>query len=99
MRNPAFRRWHSAAPDRQPKTNQFASYLRDYEYQRLGTVSLLAGLDLYTGRVTEIVSDRHASADFIVLLGKLDQTYPPLTRIRLLLDNQVPSSGSRARAR
>ena len=61
--------------------------MRDYEYKRLGTVSLLAGLDLHTGRVTEIVSDHHASADFIALLGKLDEGYPPQTRIRLLLDN------------
>jgi transposase len=74
-------------PDRPPKPNKFASHLRDYEYKRLGTVSLLAGLDLHTGRVTEIVSDRHASADFILWLGKLDETYPPQTRIRLLLDN------------
>jgi hypothetical protein len=50
-------------------------------------VSLLAGLELHTGRVTEIVSDHHASADFIALLGKLDEGYPPQTRIRLLLDN------------
>ena len=75
------------APDRPPKPNRFASHLRDYEYKRLGTVSLLAGLDLHTGRVTEIVSDHHASADFIALLSKLDQGYPPQTRIRLLLDN------------
>lgn len=75
------------APDRPPKPNRFASHLRDYEYKRLGTVSLLAGLDLHTGRVTEIVSDHHASADFIALLSKLDQEYPPQTRIRLLLDN------------
>ena len=54
---------------------------------RLGTVSLLAGLDLHTGRVTEIVSDRHASADFIRLLTGLDKGYPPQARIRLLLDN------------
>jgi transposase len=75
------------APDRPPKPNKFASHLRDYEYKRLGTVSLLAGLDLHTGRVTEIVSDHHASVDFIALLGKLDEAYPPQTRIRLLLDN------------
>jgi transposase len=75
------------APDRPPKPNRFACHLRDYEYKRLGTVSLLAGLDLHTGRVTEIVSDHHASADFIALLSKLDQEYPPQTRIRLLLDN------------
>src|SRR6476646_5562182 len=77
----------TTTPDRPPAPNQFASHLRDYEYKRLGTVSLLAGLDLHTGRVTEIVSDHHASADFIGLLGKLDESYPPQTRIRLLLDN------------
>jgi transposase len=77
----------TTTPDRPPKPKQFSSHLRDYEYKRLGTVSLLAGLDLHTGRVTEIVSDHHASADFIALLGKLDQGYPPQTRIRLLLDN------------
>jgi transposase len=74
-------------PDRPPAPNQFPSHLRDYEYKRLGTVSLLAGLDLHTGRVTEIVTDRHASADFIALLSKLDEDYPAQTRIRLLLDN------------
>ena len=75
------------APDRPPAPNHFPSHLRDYEYKRLGTVSLLAGLDLHTGRVTEIVTDRHASADFIALLSKLDEDYPAPTRIRLLLDN------------
>ena len=74
-------------PDRPPKPNRHASHLRDNEYVRLGTVSLLAGLDLHTGRVTEIVRDRHASADFIVLLSKLDEAYPSHSRIRLLLDN------------
>jgi transposase len=77
----------TTTPDRPPAPNQFATHLRDYEYRRLGTVSLLAGLDLHTGRVTEIVSDHHASADFIALLGKLHENYPPQTRIRLLLDN------------
>ena len=74
-------------PDRPPAPHQHPSHLRDYEYKRLGTVSLLAGLDLHTGLVTEIVTDRHASADFIALLTKLDQVYPAQTRIRLLLDN------------
>ena len=77
----------TTTPDRPPEPNRFQSHLRDYEYKRLGTVSLLAGLDLHTGRVTEIVRDRHTSADFIALLAKLDENYPPHTRIRLLLDN------------
>ena len=74
-------------PDRPPVPNRHRRHLRDSEYIRLGTVSLLAGLDLHTGRVTEIVSDRHASADFIRLLSQLDAEYPAHTRIRLLLDN------------
>jgi transposase len=77
----------TTTPDRPPKPNRFPGHLRDYEYKRLGTVSLLAGLDLHTGRVTEIVSDHHASVDFIALLGKLNEGYPRQTRIRLLLDN------------
>jgi transposase len=77
----------TTTPDRPPTPNEFRSHLRDYEYKRLGTVSLLAGLDLHTGRVTELVRDHHASADFIALLEKLDESYPAQVRIRLLLDN------------
>lgn len=73
-------------PDRPPVVGQYPSHLRDYEYERLGTVSLLAGLDLHTGRITETVSDTHASADFIAFLKKLDSVYPEQT-IRLVLDN------------
>ena len=63
------------------------SHLRDYEYVRLGTVSLLAGLDLHTGRVIETVSDTHNSADFIAFLRQLDIAYPEHHQIRLILDN------------
>ena len=70
----------------------------DGEYKRLGTVSLLAGLDLHTGRVTEIVSDRHASADFIALLGKLDDEYPAHAKIRLLLDNHSAHTSKETQA-
>src|ERR1700721_4688792 len=66
----------TTSPDRPPAPRKFRSHLRDYEYKRLGTVSLLAGLDLHTGRVTEIVSAPHASADFLALLGKLDEGSP-----------------------
>src|SRR5271154_414816 len=77
----------TTTPDLPPAPRKFRSHLRDYKYKRLGTVSLLAGLDLHTGRVTEIVRDRHASADFIALLGKLDAEYPAQAKIRVLLDN------------
>ncbi|MEO8050108.1 MAG: IS630 family transposase [Acidobacteriota bacterium] len=77
----------TTTPDRPPVPNRHASHLRDNEYVRLGTVSLLAGLDLHTGRVTEIVRDSHASSDFIALLSKIDAEYPAHIPIRLLLDN------------
>ncbi len=74
-------------PDRPPVAGQNASHWRDYEYERLGTVSLLAGLDLHSGRVIEIISDTHKSADFIAFLKKLDAAYPEAQKIRLELDN------------
>jgi transposase len=74
-------------PDRPPAPGLHASHLRDYEYKRLGTVSLLAGLDLHSGKVTEIVSDTHKSRDFIELLTKLDAAYPAAQILRLILDN------------
>jgi transposase len=74
-------------PDRPPVVGQYPSHLRDYEYERLGTVSLLAGLDLHSGRIIETVSDTHNSADFIAFLTKLDAAYPEHQKIRLVLDN------------
>lgn len=74
-------------PDRPPVVGKHASHLRDYEYVRLGTVSLLAGLDLHTGAIVETVSDTHTSADFIAFLQKLDNIYPKHQTIRLVLDN------------
>src|SRR5215472_18256111 len=74
-------------PDRPPVVGTHPSHLRDYEYVRLGTVSLLAGLDLHSGRVIETVSDTHNSADFIAFLRQLDSAYPEHHQIRLILDN------------
>ena len=74
-------------PDRPPVVQRHPSHLRDYEYVRLGTVSLLAGLDLHNGRITEIVSDTHNSADFIAFLKRLNAVYAPHQKIRLVLDN------------
>jgi transposase len=75
------------SPDRPPLPGEHPSHTRDYEYKRLGTVSLLAGLDLHSGTVTEIVSDSHKSKDFIEFLKTLDLAYPPTAVLRLILDN------------
>ena len=87
----------TTSPDLPPVPGRHPGPTRDYEYRRLGTVSLLAALDLHTGRVTEIVSDHHASADFIALLGKLHAGYPPATRIRILLDNHSAHTSKETR--
>ena len=60
---------------------------RDYEYKRLGTLSLLAGIDLLTGEAIPLVSETHKSKDFIEFLKKLDAKYPEGEKIRLILDN------------
>jgi len=85
-------------PDRPPTPGQHPSHLRDYEYKRLGTVSLLAGLDLHTGRVIEEISNTHKSADFIGFLKKLDSAYPANQKIRLLLDNHSAHISRETRA-
>lgn len=60
---------------------------RDAEYKRLGTLSLLAGIDLLTGEAIPIVSETHKSSDFIELLKKLDKKYPEGYIIRIICDN------------
>ena len=60
---------------------------RDYHYERLGTLSLLAALDLHTGHVIAQVHERHRSREFISLLKELDAFYPQASLIRIILDN------------
>ena len=60
---------------------------RDYEYKRLGTLSLLAGIDLQTGEAIPMVSDTHNSKDYIKFLKILDEKYPKGDKIRIVLDN------------
>lgn len=61
--------------------------MRDHEYQRYGTLGLLAGIDLLTGRVRARFEDRHSSREFIGFLKKLDAAYPTNTAIKVILDN------------
>lgn len=59
---------------------------RDYEYKRLGTLSLLAGIDLQTGEAIPLVSESHNSKDYIEFLKILDNKYPKDDKIRIVLD-------------
>ena len=83
-------------PGIQAIANKYADYTptkehgfvrRDYEYIRLGTLSLLAGIDLLTGEAIPLISESHKSADFIEFLKILDKKYPEGDTIRLILDN------------
>ena len=60
---------------------------RDYEYKRLGTLSLLAAIDLQTGEAIPLVRDKHTSKEYIEFLQLLDNKYPRGDKIRIVLDN------------
>ena len=77
----------NTAPDLPPVPGKHPTISRDHEYQRLGTCSILAALDLQDGHVTARVEDRHRSVEFIGLLSDLDARYPPECTIRIILDN------------
>ena len=70
-----------------PNTDKSNGYQRDYEYVRLGTLSLLAAIDLLTGEAIPLVSETHKSSDFVTFLKKLDEKYPKGDIIRIILDN------------
>jgi transposase len=77
----------TTAPDLPPVPGTYATFARDHEYKRHGTLSLLAGIDLLTGKVHALVKDRHRSREFIDFLKLLDAAYPARTAIKLILDN------------
>jgi transposase len=77
----------TTAPDLPPEPGVHATFVRDHEYKRHGTLSLLAGIDLLTGKVHALARDRHRSREFIEFLKLIDAAYPRGTAIKLILDN------------
>ncbi len=88
----------TTAPDLPPQPGVYATFARDHEYQRHGTVSLLAGIDLLTGKVHALVKDHHRSREFIEFLKLLDAAYPARTAIHLILDNHSAHISRETRA-
>ena len=76
----------TTSPDLLPDEHH-STISRDYEYKRLGTLSLLAGIDLQTGEAIPLISETHNSKDYIEFLKVLDSKYPKGDKIRLVLDN------------
>ena len=77
----------TTAPDRPPLAGTSPTVMRDHEYKRHGTLTLMAGIDLLTGHVHALVKERHRSREFIEFLTLLDAAYPADTAIELILDN------------
>lgn len=88
----------TTAPDLPPQPGIYPTFARDHEYKRHGTLTLLAGIDLLTGKVHALVRDRHRSREFIEFLKLLDTAYPAHTTIKLVLDNHSAHISRETRA-
>ena len=88
----------NTAPDLPPVPGKHPTVCRDHEYQRYGTLSILASLDLHDGHVIVRVEERHRSAEFIALLKELDAWYPTHCTIRIILDNHSAHISKETRA-
>ena len=88
----------NTAPDLPPKPGVHATFARDHEYKRHGTLSLLAGIDLLTGKVHACVEERHRSREFISFLETIDAAYPTGTAIKLILDNHSAHTSKETQA-
>jgi transposase len=95
---PGIQALENAAPDLSPVPGQHVAVSRDHEYIRHGTLSLLAGIDLWNGEVMGLVRDRHRSAEFIEFLRLADTHYPAGARIRMVLDNHSAHISRETRA-
>ena len=94
----------AVAPDRPPvpgaagEPARYATWQRDYEYRRLGTRTLLAGIDLATGEVVGLVRPRHRSREFVEFLQALEARYAPDVKIQIVLDNHSAHRSKETRA-
>lgn len=86
----------TTSEDIRPDMNH-STISRDYEYKRLGTISLLAAIDLQTGEAIPLVSEKHGSSEYVEFLKLLDIKYPKGDKIRLILDNLKVHSSKETR--
>ncbi len=95
---PGIQALENTAPDLPPVPGEHPAIGRDHEYVRHGTLSLLAGIDLWSGEVLGLIRDRHRSAEFIEFLRLADAHYPTASRIRMVLDNHSAHISRETRA-
>lgn len=95
---PGIQALESKSPDISPTPGGYPCVARDYEYVRHGTVTLMGGIDLLTGKAYGIVADRHRSAEFVTFLKMLDREYAAGAKIRMILDNHSAHTSKETRA-
>jgi transposase len=88
----------TTSPDLPPAPMRHPTFTRDQEYVRMGTLSLLAGIDLVTGVVHARVEERHRSREFIEILKQIDAAHAPATAIKILIDNHSAHTSKETKA-
>ena len=94
---PGIQAIENKAPDLPPVPGKHASIARDYEYKRHGTLSLLAGVDLLSGKIMATVEERHRSAEFVDFLKIVDNSYPDNHKLKIILDNHSSHTSKETR--
>lgn len=71
---------------------------RTHDYQRHGTTSLFAALDVATGKVIGQLKRRHRSVEFLQFLKAIDATVPKNQEVHLIMDNYGTHKTEKVRA-
>jgi len=71
-----------------PVKGHYSTISRDYDYIRHGTLSLLAGIDLTSGRSYYNIFEKPKRCDFIEYLKELESIFPE-EKIVIILDNHT----------
>lgn len=87
----------NVSPDLPPQPGKNGSIKRDCHYRRHGTLSLLASIDLLTGRIYAKAYDRHRSEEFIDFLKHHDAVFPKGVKIKVILDNHSSHTSKKTR--
>lgn len=73
------------APDRPMKPGRVQEI--EFEYKRHGTIGLLAGLEVATGKIEGRCEPTRTEKDFVVLIDHLIQSRPGATKYHFVVDN------------
>ncbi|WP_412761677.1 transposase [Paenibacillus macerans] len=82
----------NTADNLHPAPRGTSTIVRDSEYKRYGTLSILAGIDLVTGEVIVSAEERHRTREFVDFLKRLDSYCSSELRIQIISDNHSAHS-------